>query len=404
MPAAEAARARHGRDHRRHRRDHSRVAVGLRAGRLHPRHLRGQLFQQFAVAVSVSMVISAINALTLSPALCAILLKPHHGPKRGVLGWMSRRIDGARDGYVAGRRRDRPPRGHRPAAACARLRRQRLAVPRGADRLPAQRGPGRILRRGAPARGLRRSTAPTRSMRQVETMLAGIDGVAERRHRHRLQLPRRPRQVELAASPSSRMKPFDERHGPGASIVFAAIAHGNAARARRSARRRSSPSTCRRSSGSAPARASSTSCSTSRAARRPSSPPVAGGLHGCGQPGSAARPDLHHLFGRARRSSISTSTASGCRPSAYRSATSSPRCRARWASIYVNDFNLFGRTWQVNMQARRGRPRCRSPISTGSTCAMPQGGMVPVSAVAKRRVSSSARSPSCDTTTTARSR
>jgi hydrophobe/amphiphile efflux-1 (HAE1) family protein len=66
--------------------------------------ISGQLFQQFAVAVSVSMVISAINALTLAPALCAILLKPHHGPKTGVMGWISTRIDRARDGYsvVAG--------------------------------------------------------------------------------------------------------------------------------------------------------------------------------------------------------------------------------------------------------------------------------------------------------------
>jgi hydrophobic/amphiphilic exporter-1 (mainly G- bacteria), HAE1 family len=62
--------------------------------------ITGQLFQQFAVAVSVSMVISAINALTLSPALCALILKPHHGPKRGVLGWISRGIDTTRDGYV----------------------------------------------------------------------------------------------------------------------------------------------------------------------------------------------------------------------------------------------------------------------------------------------------------------
>ena len=37
----------------------------------------GQLYQQFAVAVSVSMLISAVNALTLSPALCALLLR--HG-------------------------------------------------------------------------------------------------------------------------------------------------------------------------------------------------------------------------------------------------------------------------------------------------------------------------------------
>ena len=62
--------------------------------------ISGQLFQQFAVAVSVSMVISAINALTLSPALCAILLRPHHGPRKGILGYVSRGIDGARDGYI----------------------------------------------------------------------------------------------------------------------------------------------------------------------------------------------------------------------------------------------------------------------------------------------------------------
>ncbi len=40
--------------------------------------ISGQLFRQFAVAVSVSMLISAINALTLSPALCSVLLKPGH--------------------------------------------------------------------------------------------------------------------------------------------------------------------------------------------------------------------------------------------------------------------------------------------------------------------------------------
>ncbi len=62
--------------------------------------ISGQLFQQFAVAVSVSMVISAINALTLSPALCAIVLRPHHGPKTGILGKISSGIDGARDRYA----------------------------------------------------------------------------------------------------------------------------------------------------------------------------------------------------------------------------------------------------------------------------------------------------------------
>jgi HAE1 family hydrophobic/amphiphilic exporter-1 len=61
--------------------------------------LSGTLFRQFAVAVSTSMVISAINALTLSPALCSVLLKrgeTGRGPMRHVL----RAIDGSRDGYA----------------------------------------------------------------------------------------------------------------------------------------------------------------------------------------------------------------------------------------------------------------------------------------------------------------
>jgi multidrug efflux pump len=62
--------------------------------------ITGAMFQQFAVAVSFSMLVSALNALTLSPALCVLLLKRHEGPKRGPLAWISRKIDSARDGYV----------------------------------------------------------------------------------------------------------------------------------------------------------------------------------------------------------------------------------------------------------------------------------------------------------------
>ena len=61
--------------------------------------ISGQLFRQFAVAVSVSMLISAINALTLSPALCAVLLR--HGEKsRGPMRYVLHAIDRVRDGYV----------------------------------------------------------------------------------------------------------------------------------------------------------------------------------------------------------------------------------------------------------------------------------------------------------------
>jgi hydrophobe/amphiphile efflux-1 (HAE1) family protein len=58
----------------------------------------GQLFRQFAVTISVAMLISALNALTLSPALCAIVLRPG-GHRGGVMGRVLRAIDGARDGY-----------------------------------------------------------------------------------------------------------------------------------------------------------------------------------------------------------------------------------------------------------------------------------------------------------------
>src|SRR5437667_2262453 len=62
--------------------------------------ITGQLYQQFAVAVSVSMLISAINALSPSPALCAVLLR-HRGRRRGLIAYLQRGIDRSRDGYVA---------------------------------------------------------------------------------------------------------------------------------------------------------------------------------------------------------------------------------------------------------------------------------------------------------------
>ena len=63
--------------------------------------ISGELFRQFAVTVAVSMFLSAVNALTLSPALCGVLLKPHHGPRRGVMGFVMRSIDRVRDAYGA---------------------------------------------------------------------------------------------------------------------------------------------------------------------------------------------------------------------------------------------------------------------------------------------------------------
>src|SRR6476659_8439230 len=66
--------------------------------------ISGTLFRQFAVTISAAMVISALNALTLSPALCAVFLR-HTGPRRGILGRVLGSIDWVRDRYAGGVRR-----------------------------------------------------------------------------------------------------------------------------------------------------------------------------------------------------------------------------------------------------------------------------------------------------------
>ncbi|QFT32041.1 multidrug efflux RND transporter permease subunit [Roseibium porphyridii] len=63
--------------------------------------ITGRLYSQFAVTISVSVVISSINALTLSPALCGLILKARSGPPRGIMGMFDRGITSIRDGYTA---------------------------------------------------------------------------------------------------------------------------------------------------------------------------------------------------------------------------------------------------------------------------------------------------------------
>src|SRR5262249_17488598 len=63
--------------------------------------ITGRMYQQFAVTIAVSVLISAFNALTLSPALSALLLRPRQemrGPLgaffRGFNRWFARATDG----------------------------------------------------------------------------------------------------------------------------------------------------------------------------------------------------------------------------------------------------------------------------------------------------------------------
>ncbi len=61
--------------------------------------LTGRLFEQFAATIAIAVSLSSINALTLSPALCATLLRPPRQARRGPLAWFEAGLTRTRNGY-----------------------------------------------------------------------------------------------------------------------------------------------------------------------------------------------------------------------------------------------------------------------------------------------------------------
>ncbi|WP_417427785.1 efflux RND transporter permease subunit [Kiloniella sp.] len=61
--------------------------------------ITGELYKQFSLTICVAVSLSSINALTLSPALCALLLKPDSGEPRGPLKLFANLVDRTRNGY-----------------------------------------------------------------------------------------------------------------------------------------------------------------------------------------------------------------------------------------------------------------------------------------------------------------
>ncbi len=74
------------------------VPVGFLGG------ITGQLYKQFAITIAISVTISGFVALTLSPALCALVLKPggEEGQRKGVFPLFNKLFDWTRDRYIAG--------------------------------------------------------------------------------------------------------------------------------------------------------------------------------------------------------------------------------------------------------------------------------------------------------------
>src|SRR4029077_15662521 len=65
--------------------------------------ITGRLYQRFAATIAISVMLSAFNALTLSPALAAILLRPRTESRnllRHFFGWFNRFFDRSTEGFL----------------------------------------------------------------------------------------------------------------------------------------------------------------------------------------------------------------------------------------------------------------------------------------------------------------
>ncbi len=63
--------------------------------------ITGKIYQQFAISISAAVSFSSLNALTLSPALCATILRPLKPYTHGPLFWFSKTLDKSRDKYLS---------------------------------------------------------------------------------------------------------------------------------------------------------------------------------------------------------------------------------------------------------------------------------------------------------------
>jgi multidrug efflux pump subunit AcrB len=136
--------------------------------------LTGQLHRQFAVTISAAVVLSSINALTLSPALCATLLRPPSDRRRGPLAYFARALDASRDRYA------------RVVAwlvrrlGLAQHRRRVRPVRRDPDHAPAAGGPGcrvRVDVKLPEAAALERTEEVMAQVREILDATAGVKDV-----------------------------------------------------------------------------------------------------------------------------------------------------------------------------------------------------------------------------------
>ncbi len=341
--------------------------------------ISGELFRQFAVVVSVGMFFSAINALSLSPALCSVLLSAHHGPKKGVMGWLSRGIDKVRDAY---------------GAAVARLVRVAFVslillgafmagIIGAGSRTPTgflpQEDQGAFFAEVALPDGA--SLNRTRDIaRQVEAAIGGIPGVQDV-----MTISGYSMLNGLAQSNSAilivTLKPFDERTAPGSGvngIIAQTIARTNAVPAR------VIPFNLPPIVGLGTA--GGFEFQLQNLEGRPV-PEMAGvmramvlaanqdpALNRVFSTFAAATPSVFLDIDRDRAQVLGVSL------NDIFSAVS-----AAMGGAYVNDFNLFGRTWKVSLQAVE-QDRAGIPDIYRVNVRNRDGEMIPIRALADARI------------------
>ena len=329
--------------------------------------ISGELFRQFAVTVAVSMLLSAINALTLSPALCAVLLRRHHGPRRGVIGYVMRSIDRVRDALW---RRRRPPGAfldHRAGHGRRRHGGSRRALPRSLRPDSCPRTTRAPCSSSCSCPAARRSRGPRKSSASAEAILKEEEAVGDVTSVIGLNFIDNYSQSNAAFMVVT-LKPFEERKDEslGAPAVIARLGQkfrqiqggtvvplapppilglgtggGFAYVLRGSARRRSQSA-------------------RSGFARAHWSPPTRiRKLNRVFSTFSATNPSIYLDIDRDKAQILGVPLSN-----VFQSL------QASLGGYYINNMNLFGRTWQVQVQAEATIAPA-STTSTASTYATP---------------------------------
>ena len=349
--------------------------------------ITGQFFRQFAVTIAVSTVFSAINSLTLSPALAAILLRPHGGRRDPLtwlldmsLGWFFRLFNA---GFRRRHRRLRLDRG--PAAARQRAGAAGLRRPAGADRTGCSSGARPASSRSRTRAGSsstcscptrRRCSAPRTAMAQIDKIARETPGVAHtitvagmslRAVGQQLQLRldvRHPRAVRRSGEVPSCAP---TRSWPGCGSECGRAGQGRRGRrVRRAADPRPERGRRLQAHGRGPRRPGAADLAAADRRTWSASCRQDPTLVGVSTQFRSNTPQLYMDIDRTKVASLGVSL-----------NDVNQTLQIYLGSLYVNSFNDFGRHWQVNVQAE-GKFRNRVDDINLLKVRNNQGQMVPL--------------------------